>query len=483
MGKFTLLKRLTLGYGVILILVIGLGVYVAFMMNQLNRLIRGTASDGITLSRVEHLRDTLFSQVGFEKKFFISKDEDFRKQFWEIRDRFQDELKDIEGRFEKEREKVLFTEAIQLYRDYVSLFAEEAGRVSSRAIVPSRRYSELSESILDSITRKLNQIIELVQTKREEKIVSSNRYGIRVWNMTVFTALLTVIVGTLISFFNTRKINRSILMLRNNSREIAKGKYVTIPAISGPPEIQELAEDFNQMSAKLKELDEMKIDFINHVSHELRTPLTAIKEASEMLLEGTYTRSPERQLQLLTITKEECERLISSVNRILDFSRMEAKMIQYRFRKCSLVPVLQRSVLKLAPIARNRGIQLELRPLPDLPPVSIDEELICQVLENLIGNALKYTGSDGRVTVQSTHQPKRRTVCVAVSDTGIGISNQHLSRIFDKFSRIETDDNAPAGSGLGLTIAKHIIVNHRGEIWARSQPGKGSTFYFALPAC
>jgi len=483
MAKFTLLKRLTLGYVVILILVILLGVYVAFMMNQLNRLIRGTAADGITLSRVEHLRDTLFSQVGFEKKYLISQDEDFRKQFWQIRNRFQDELKDIEGRFAKEREKELFSEAIELYDRYVMLFADEADRVATATGPPSTYYTELSEATLDGITAKLNAIIELIHTEREEKILSSNRYGIRVWNMTVFTALLTVIVGTLISFFNTRKINRSILMLRNNSREIAKGNYVTIPAISGPPEIQELAEDFNRMSARLKEIDEMKIDFINHVSHELRTPLTAIKEASEMLLEGTYTRSPDRQLQLLTITKEECERLISSVNRILDFSRMEAKMIRYRFRECSLVPVLQRSVLKLAPIARKRGIQLELRPLPKLPPVKIDEEMICHVLENLIGNALKYTTRNGRVTVQSTHQPKRRMVCVAVSDTGIGISGEYLHRIFDKFSRIETGDDTPAGSGLGLTIAKHIIVDHRGEIWARSQPGEGSTFYFALPVC
>ncbi|HHP7234272.1 MAG TPA: ATP-binding protein [Desulfobacterales bacterium] len=482
MAKFTLLKRLTLGYVVILILVIMLGVYVAVMMNQLNRLIRGTASDGITLSRVENLRATLFSQAGFEKKYFISKDEDFRKQFWEIRDRFEGELAEIEGRFENERERKLFSEAIQLYDNYVTLFTREAERIASGETAPSRRYSEASEATLDGITQKMNAIIDLIHTARENKIQTSNRYGVRVWNMTVFTALLTVIVGTLISFFNTRKINRSILMLRNHSREIAKGNYVTIPVISGPPEIQELAEDFNRMSAKLKELDEMKIDFINHVSHELRTPLTAIKEASEMLLEGTYTSSPERQLQLLTINKEECERLISSVNRILDFSRMEAKMVQYRFRKCSLVPVLQRSVLKLAPMARNRGIQLELKPLPNLPLVAIDEELICQVLENLIANALKYTGRDGRVTVQSTHQPKRKTVCVAVSDTGIGISNEHLNRIFDKFSRIETDDDAPAGSGLGLAIAKHIINNHRGEIWARSKPGQGSTFYFALPA-
>ena len=301
-------------------------------------------------------------------------------------------------------------------------------------------------------------------------------------SMTVFTAILTVLVGVLISFLNTRSINHSIILLQKKTKELAKGTYEKIPEIKAPPEIKALADDFNTMSDKLRRLDEMKVDFINHVSHELRTPLTAIKEASSMLMEGTYNNDAEKQHQLLTITQEECERLINSVNRILDFSRMEAQMMEYRFTACNLIPVIQRTVKKLTPIAQSKKIKLELKPPLKLPAVRIDEERIGQVLENLIANALKFTAEKGRIFIQTVPvNRKKNFVCVAVSDTGMGVNEKHLQIIFNKYSRGQADGHRIRGSGLGLSIAKYIITDHGGQIWATSEPGKGSTFFFALP--
>jgi two-component system sensor histidine kinase GlrK len=239
------------------------------------------------------------------------------------------------------------------------------------------------------------------------------------------------------------------------------------------------------MSERLKELDEMKLDFISHVSHELRTPLTAIKEASGMLLDGTYSKVPEKRHELLTITKQECERLIESVNRILDLSRMEANMMDYQFRRYSLIPVIQKTILKLAPIAQKKEIYLELKPSPDLPLVTVDEERIGQVIENLVANALKFTSARGRIIV-STHLLKlkknnKNAVLFAVQDTGHGITQENLEKIFHKFKRIEDGKETARGTGLGLSIAKYIITAHGGKIWARSELGKGSIFFFALP--
>jgi two-component system sensor histidine kinase GlrK len=481
--KFTLLKRLTLGYVVILLLVVLLGVYVSLNLNLLNRLIRGTAVDGTTIAQMEHLRDSLFSQVSFEKKYHISKDEDFIKKFWEIRELFVTGLDDNEYRMDTDRKIELFTETRQLYNQYVALFDEENKRLSQGNSKPSREYTTQNEALLDGIALRLNGIIAIVQKGREEKILSAGLISSRVLNMTLFTAILTVVIGTLISFFSTRRINRSIVLLQKKTKEIAKGNYVQFPEMKGPPEIKNLADDFNAMSVKLKQLDEMKIDFINHLSHELRTPLTAIREASEMLIEGTYANAPEKKQQLLIITREECERLIRSVNRILDFSRMEAHMMEYRCQKANLTPLLQQSVLKLTPIAQSKQIQLELKPLPELPLIMMDEERISQVMDNLIGNALKFTPENGHVRIMAApYNHSKKAVCVAVSDTGIGIAAESLKIIFEKFSRVETNGHKAAGSGLGLTIAKHIISDHGGEIWAKSTPGSGSTFYFALPA-
>ena len=303
-----------------------------------------------------------------------------------------------------------------------------------------------------------------------------------VFKVTSVVAILSIILGVLISFFNTKSITRPILLLQKQTEEIARGKFQKISNITSPPEIKELSDHFNSMCERLEELDNMKTDFISYVSHELRTPLTAIKTATGMLLNGAYANKKGKQNELLIIVNEECERLIKSVNRILDLSRMEVDMMDYHFSKCSIIPVIQKSILKIAPIAEEKGINLELKPPPQLPFVVIDEEMIAQVMDNLIGNALKFTSEQDTVTVNlNISQTEKGFVKVSVSDTGIGIDKKHLALIFDKFKRIDEKIETARGSGLGLSITKYIIAAHGGKIWVQSKSGKGSTFFFTLP--
>jgi two-component system sensor histidine kinase GlrK len=260
------------------------------------------------------------------------------------------------------------------------------------------------------------------------------------------------------------------------------GRFEEIDTISSPPEIKKLADDFNRMCERLRELDEMKKDFISHVSHSLRTPLTAMKEASRMLMDGTYAAVPAKQNELLAITHKECQRLIDSVNRILDLSRMEAKMMDYQLKPGQVFAIIQQTVLKLAPIARHKKIDLELKPSRNLPFVKMDEERIAQVMENLIGNALKFSAAGGTVVIEATLKNKlSHWIEVCVADRGCGIPHENLGKIFDRFQRIDGGRKTPLGTGLGLSIAKHIIADHGGEIWVQSEPGQGSTFFFTLP--
>ena len=201
-----------------------------------------------------------------------------------------------------------------------------------------------------------------------------------------------------------------------------------------------------------------------------------------MLIEGVFLSMPEKQNELLAIIQKECERLIKSVNSILDLSSLEARMMDYCFRECCLVPVIQDTVLRFAPIAITGKMTLESKLPSDLSLVKIDDEKIRQVIENLLGNALKFTSEGGRIIVSAT--PKRNQkayIEVSVSDTGCGIPRGDLKKIFDKFKRTDAGRETAGGTGLGLSIAKHIITAHGGEIWAESEPGKGSTFFFTLP--
>jgi len=484
--KLTIFKRLTFGYMAILVLVIVLGIYVTVKLRQLNHLTGSIASiDGTTISLSERLLDRTLSQVGFEKKYFVSKDPDFYKRTQEITHQIMEDLELLANVADTDEKHVLIAQIKSSHTQYLVLLDKEAALLNKGQEELQKDYQVERDKIVEEINENLRAVIKIAQSDRDKKIELSSQISSRVLKIAALTAGMVIFVGLLISFFNTRNITRSVAQLKKRTKEIAKGKFEETSDISSPPEIKELADDFNRMSERLKELDEMKLDFISHVSHELRTPLTAIKEASSMLLDGTYSEVPEKRHELLTITKQECERLIESVNRILDLSRMESNMMDYQFRECSLIPVIQKTILKLAPIAQRKEIYLELKPAPDLPLVTVDEERIGQVIENLVANALKFTSAKGRIIV-STHllnlkKNKKDAVLFAVQDTGNGITQENLEKIFHKFKRIEDGKETARGTGLGLSIAKYIITAHGGKIWARSKPGKGSIFFFALP--
>jgi two-component system sensor histidine kinase GlrK len=484
--KLTIFKRLTFGYMAILVLVIVLGIYVTVKLRELNHITGSIASvDGTTISISERLLDRILSQVGFEKKYFVSKDPDFYKRTQEITNQVADDLEQLDNVVDTDKKHALIAQIRSSYTQYLILLDKEAAIVNKGQEEFQKEYQAGRDKMVEEINENLRAIIRIAQSDRDKKTELSNQISSRVLKITALTAGMVIFIGLLISFFNTRNITRSVALLKKRTKEIAEGKFEETSNISSPPEIKELADDFNAMSGRLKELDEMKLDFISHVSHELRTPLTAIKEASGMLLDGTYSKVPEKRHELLTITKQECERLIESVNRILDLSRMEADMMDYQFRRCSLIPVIQKTILKLAPIAQRKKIYLELKPSPDLPPVIVDEERIGQVIENLVANALKFTSAKGRIIV-STHllnlkKNKKNALLFAVQDTGHGITKENLEKIFHKFKRIEDGKQTARGTGLGLSIAKYIITAHGGKIWARSEPGKGSIFFFALP--
>ncbi len=479
--KFTIFKRLIFSYMVIMLFVIFLAGYITIKLNELNNVTRSIASvDSTTIVIIERLLDSILSQVSFDKKYFISKDPDFLNKFWEIQGYVNEDMKSLADLANSDVKKALVAELQKLCGRYAALFQQETEILDTVEAYTPDTYRLKRDDHVFEINQNLREIIMIARQDRDKMIQASSRTSYRILKVVMITAGFTVILALLISFFTTRGINRAIVLLQRKTDDIAHGKFEDVPEIHSPPEVKALADDFRIMCERLKELDQMKMDFISHVSHDLRTPLTAIRESSSMLLEGTYADIPEKQQELLTITKEECERLIDSLNKILDLSRMEAKVMDYHFRPCHLPPLIQRIVLKMAPIALRKKIALELKPPPKIPMVKIDEERVGQVIQNLIGNALKFT-QKGDSVVLNIVSARDGFVEVAVSDTGCGIQEEHLEMIFDKFKRIDSGIETARGTGLGLSIAKHIITAHGGKIWAKSEPGSGSSFFFTLP--
>lgn len=229
---------------------------------------------------------------------------------------------------------------------------------------------------------------------------------------------------------------------------------------------------------KQKELQRMQTDFLSHVTHELRSPLTAIKAAL-----GTISQNLNAEdQQILTIANRNINRLARLINDLLDFGKMEAGKIPLAFKPTDPGPLLKNAVQSLESWARTKHISISVALPEELPNVIADEDRITQVLINLISNALKFTPANGRISVNA-QALGTSYLRISVSDTGPGIPEKERQRIFEKFFQLHQNRSSETpGTGLGLYIAKTIVELHKGQLGLESEVGKGSTFYFTLPA-
>jgi PAS domain S-box-containing protein len=232
---------------------------------------------------------------------------------------------------------------------------------------------------------------------------------------------------------------------------------------------------------KQKELDRLKATFVANVSHELRTPLIAIDKSISLILSKSTGPLTGEQTQFLTIAERNLKRLSRLINDLLDLSKLEAGKMVITKSLASLSTVINDAVDGVKNWADAKGIALHTDIAPDLPAVNMDADKIVQVLTNLIGNSIKFTPEGKSVTV-SAARGGAEELRVSVKDEGIGIPQEHLSKVFDKFfqvgERLATDIH---GTGIGLAISKEIVELHGGSIWVESEHGNGATFTFTLP--
>ena len=255
-------------------------------------------------------------------------------------------------------------------------------------------------------------------------------------------------------------------------------------------QIDKRTEKLQSALFKLRTLDKTKDEFLTLITHELKTPLTSISACAEAL-SGHVELGDEAQKKFISIIHDESERLTRLINEVLDYSRISAGKLPIMFRKIDLVRLVERSVLQQRPSAELKGIRLEyFRPDPldpRLQEVRTDPDRIQQVMTNLLNNALKFTDEGGRVRVKidilGRSEQGRQTdfVQVQVSDSGIGISEEDRSKVFERFAQAGKMEHHSEGTGLGMPIARGIIKEHGGKIWFTSQKEKGTTFYFTLP--
>jgi signal transduction histidine kinase len=227
------------------------------------------------------------------------------------------------------------------------------------------------------------------------------------------------------------------------------------------------------------EISRMKSEFVSNVSHELKTPLALIRLFGETLESGIVSDEKKRQ-EFYGIIRKESERLTHLINNVLDFSRMDTGVKEYHFKEADLVEVVRSTLEAYKFHIRDDGFKIESE-LPDESiTLKIDKDAISQVLLNLLNNAVKY--SEERKYIQVRVCKNSISALISVTDHGVGIPKEELKKIFDKFYRVSTAKTRETrGTGLGLTLAKHIVEAHGGTIEVESEVGKGSRFMVILP--
>jgi histidine kinase len=292
-----------------------------------------------------------------------------------------------------------------------------------------------------------------------------------------YAVTASVLAALLVSLFLSPRIVAPIRTLTDASQHIADGHYAERVQVHGTDEIAQLATRFNQMATQLEQVESMRRQLIGDVTHELRTPLTSIKGYMEGLVDGVLPSTPETFNQI----HREADRLSRLVDDLQELSRVEAKAYSLDIRSVAVSNLVQTTVKRLSPQARDKRVTLHSSLPADLPPILADEDRITQVLVNLAANAIQYTPEGGDVTISAAHHAEE--IQISVKDTGIGIPPDHLANLFTRFYRVDKSRsrNAGGGSGIGLTIAKHLVEAHGGRIWAESAgEGQGSTFSFSL---
>ena len=244
--------------------------------------------------------------------------------------------------------------------------------------------------------------------------------------------------------------------------------------------IKTLYNELEKKNKELEKLDKLKSDFVASVSHGLRTPLAVTLEGLSIVLDSIPGPINEKQKNILLTARQNLEQLNQVIGDLLDISQIEAGQLDLRLGFVNVIKLFQNFINSYQPIAVSKDIKLSIQIPQDSLYLYIDRDKIIQVIENLLDNALKFTKKGGSIHV-AMHM-RKNDVLFTFTDTGIGIAKEDMPRLFNKFQQLARLEGVGLqGSGLGLTISKAVIELHGGEIWAESQLGKGTSFYFTLP--
>jgi signal transduction histidine kinase len=291
-------------------------------------------------------------------------------------------------------------------------------------------------------------------------------------------SLIVIVFAFFISLIISNWIALPLKQMSQSAKALSEGDLIEIP-LKGPREVRRLANTFNLMSKKITASSRSQREFIANVSHEFKTPLTSIQGFAQAILDGTV-KSKKEVDKAASVILIETNRLHRLMMDLLMLVRLEAGTANMQQEEISIRDLLGNMMDKFSLQAEQQGVTLSMGQISN-GIVLGDGDRLAQVFSNLIDNALKYTGVNGKVEISA--KIEENSILICVKDSGIGISKSEREKIFERFYQIDASRKygKKKGFGLGLSIAREIIQSHHGTIWVESSPDEGSAFYVKLP--
>jgi signal transduction histidine kinase len=333
--------------------------------------------------------------------------------------------------------------------------------------------------------------------RQREATARANRHAFYLMGGLVIASLL---LALLLGFVTSWSFILPVRQAQSFLGRVAKGDFSTTVTVDNRDEFGALAAQMNRMSAELNRLYEeqraaarelemlnaqlarasqAKSEFLANMSHELRTPMNAILGFTEMILDDIYGAVPPEVRGPIQDVRTCGQQLLRLINDVLDLSKIEAGRMELSLTDYSVQEVVETARTSLRSLAAEKGLDFTADVQPDVPIAYGDGKRITQCLTNLVGNALKFT-KEGRVAISARLEGDQ--VVYSVADTGIGIPADQFDHIFGEFRQVDASISREfGGTGLGLSITKTFVELHGGRMWVESEPGRGSTFHFAIP--
>lgn len=293
----------------------------------------------------------------------------------------------------------------------------------------------------------------------------------------IYLILILIVASSIVAIFVSRRLNRPILKIISTAREMGKGNFNVKFEKSNVQELDELCDVLTVAASEMNKTEELKRDLLANVSHDLKTPLTMIRAYAEKVRDITYKDAKKREKDLNVII-EETERLNNLVNDLLDLSKIQAGECELNITEYDIVKNIKEILKRYDIVVDREGYSFELD-MPTSAKVKADKTKIEQVIYNLINNAIEHTGDDLKVKI--TVKKQLDSVLISITDTGVGLTEEEKSLVWNRYYKKEKKHKRNVvGSGIGLSIVKGILENHKCEYGIDSKKGEYTTFYFKL---